>query len=158
MKNEDKISSALGIRPLSEIEQDIPEENDKLDNPPAEIEEVNPPALIDNFEVQEENLRDIEKARKNIQQVMETGQDAMKEMLEIAKQSEHPRAFEVVSTLMKTVLDANKDFADMSSKKRFVREEINGPKEAAQTNVTNNNLIVSTADLLKMIKGDSADG
>lgn len=158
MKNEDKISSALGIRPLSEIEQDIPEENDKLDNPPAEIEEVNPPALIDNFEVQEENLRDIEKARKNIQQVMETGQDAMKEMLEIAKQSEHPRAFEVVSTLMKTVLDANKDFADMSSKKRFVREEINGPKEAAQTNVTNNNLIVSTADLLKMIKGDNEDG
>ena len=158
MKNEDKISSALGIRPLSEIEQDIPEENDKLDNPPAEIEEVNPPALIDNFEVQEENLRDLEKARQNIQDVMETGQDAMKEMLEIAKQSEHPRAFEVVSTLMKTVLDANKDFADMSSKKRFVKEEINGPKEAAQTNVTNNNLIVSTADLLKMIKGDNGDG
>lgn len=158
MKNEDKIGSALGIRPLSEVEQDIPEENDKLDNPPAEIEEVNPPALIDNFEVQEENLQDLEKARKNIQNVMETGQDAMKEMLEIAKQSEHPRAFEVVSTLMKTVLDANKDFADMSSKKRFVKEEINGPKEAAQTNVTNNNLIVSTADLLKMIKGDNEDG
>ena len=50
---------------------------------------------------------------------METGEEAMREMLEIAKQSEHPRAFEVVSTLMKTVLDANKDFADMSSKKRL---------------------------------------
>ena len=84
--------------------------------------------------------------------------NSITEMLEIAKQSEHPRAFEVVSTLMKTVLDANKDFADMSSKKRFVKEEINGPKEAAQTNVTNNNLIVSTADLLKMIKGDNEDG
>ena len=89
---------------------------------------------------------------------MTTGEEAMREMLEIAKQSEHPRAFEVVSTLMKTVLDANKDFADISSKKRFVKEEINGPKENAQTNVTNNNLIVSPADLLKMIKGENEDG
>jgi len=154
MSSDDKISSALGIRPLSEIEQEIPEENDKLDNPIVEVEESSPPALIDNFETQEENLRDLETVRQNIQGVMETGEEAMREMLEIAKQSEHPRAFEVVSTLMKTVLDANKDFADISSKKRFVKEEINGPKEAAQTNVTNNNLIVSTADLLKMIKGD----
>ena len=95
---------------------------------------------------------------EDIQGVMTTGEEAMREMLEIAKQSEHPRAFEVVSTLMKTVLDANKDFADISSKKRFVKEEINGPKENAQTNVTNNNLIVSTADLLKMIKGENEDG
>lgn len=158
MSSDDKISSALGIRPLSEIEQDIPEENDKLDNPIIEVEESSPPALIDNFETQEENLKDLETARENIQTVMETAEEAMREMLEIAKQSEHPRAFEVVSTLMKTALDANKDFADISSKKRFVKEEINGPKENAQTNVTNNNLIVSTADLLKMIKGDNEDG
>ena len=45
----------------------------------------------------------------------------VKEMVEIAKQSEMPpRAFEVVSTLMKTLLDANKDFVDLSSKKKFV--------------------------------------
>ena len=79
----------------------------------------------------------------------------MQEMLEIAKQYEQPRAFEVVSTLMKTMLDANKDFADISSKKKFAQEEINAPREAAQTNTVNNNLIVSTADLLKMIKGDN---
>jgi hypothetical protein len=45
----------------------------------------------------------------------------------------------------------------MSTKKKYAIEEKNGPKEAAQTNVTNNNLIVSTADLLKMIKGDKND-
>lgn len=156
--DDDKITSALGIRPMAEIENEQPEEVDKLDNPIVEVEEPNPPVLIDNFEAQEENLKDLETARQNIQGVMQTGEEAMREMLEIAKQSEHPRAFEVVSTLMKTVLDANKDFADMSTKKRFVKEEINGPKEAAQTNVTNNNLIVSTADLLKMLKGDKEDG
>lgn len=153
MNQDDKISSALGIRPLAEVhdEEEV--------NLPVEVEEEMPiqaPALLD--DTAQENLEDLEKVRSNIEDVMENGRDAMKEMLEIAKQSEHPRAFEVVSTLMKTVLDANKDYADISSKKRFVKEEINGPKEAAQTNVTNNNLIVSTADLLKMIKGDQEDG
>jgi hypothetical protein len=42
----------------------------------------------------------------------------------------------------------------MSTKKKYAIEERNGPKEAVQTNVTNNNLILSTVDLLKMIKGD----
>jgi hypothetical protein len=76
-------------------------------------------------------------------------------MMSLAKQSESPRAFEVASTLMKTLLDANKDFVEMSMKKKYAVDEVNGPKEAAQTNVTNNNLIVSTADLLKMLKGET---
>jgi hypothetical protein len=75
-------------------------------------------------------------------------------MISLAKQSESPRAFEVASTLMKTLLDANKDFVEISTKKKYAIEEKNGPKEAAQTNVTNNNLILSTADLLKMLKGE----
>jgi hypothetical protein len=78
-------------------------------------------------------------------------------MVEIAKQSESPRAFEVVSTLMKTLLDANKDYVDISTKKKYATEEKNGGKPEQQ-NVTNNNLILSTADLLKMLKGDKDDG
>ena len=145
--SDESISSALGIRPMSEID-------DKEKNLPAEKPAVNaqPPAVISLDD--DENLQDIETVRQNIQGIMETGKSAMEEMLEIAKQSEQPRAFEVVSTLMKTMLDANKDFADISSKKKYAKEELLGPKEAAQTNVTNNNLIVSTADLLKMLKGD----
>lgn len=143
--NDDKISTALGIRPLSEI-------GEEEKNLPAEVvEKPKELTVIDADE--DENVRDLEQVRQNIQDIIETGKDAMTEMLEIAKQSEQPRAFEVVSTLMKTMLDANKDYADISTKKKFAKEEINGPKQAAQTNVTNNNLIVSTADLLKMIKG-----
>lgn len=98
----------------------------------------------------DENLKDIELAKQNVQNIIEMGDDAVQEMVSIAKQSESPRAFEVVSTLMKTLLDANKEFVDLSSKKKFAEEEkVHGPKE---TNITNNNLIVSTADLLKMIK------
>lgn len=142
--SDDRIAQSLGLTPLKEIkEEEI--------TAPAIIEEPAPPAIVS--EADDENLRDLEQVRQNIQGVMETGEEAMREMLEIAKQSEQPRAFEVVSTLMKTMLDANKDFADISTKKKFAKEELNGPKQ--ETNITNNNLIVSTADLLKMIKGDS---
>jgi hypothetical protein len=59
---------------------------------------------------------------------------------------------------MKTLLDANKDFVEMSMKKKYAKEEILNPKEEqATTNVTNNNLILSTADLLAMIKGDKKE-
>ncbi len=145
--NNDKIAENLGMRPLSEVREEATE------GLPVEVVEENLPAEIVEFD--DENLNDLEKVRSNIQDVMNTGQEAVREMLEIAKQSEQPRAFEVVSTLMKTLLDANKDFADVSTKKKFAKEELNAPKEAAQTNVTNNNLIVSTADLLKMLKENS---
>ena len=145
--NNDKIAENLGMRPLSEVREEATE------GLPIEVVEENLPAEIVEFD--DENLNDLEKVRSNIQDVMNTGQEAVREMLEIAKQSEQPRAFEVVSTLMKTLLDANKDFADVSTKKKFAKEELNAPKEAAQTNVTNNNLIVSTADLLKMLKENS---
>jgi hypothetical protein len=142
--NDDKIASALGLRPLAEV-------RDEEHNLPVEIEETPVPVVLS--EQDDENIQDLETARQNIQGIIATGDDALKEMLLIAKQAESARAFEVVSTLMKTLLDANKDFVDISTKKKFAKEELNGPKEAAQSNVTNNNLIISTADLLKMIKG-----
>lgn len=140
--DDDKISSALGIRPISEAKEDS---NQSL---PVEIEETLPPVVYED----DENVNDLETARQNIKGIIDTGEDALKEMLTIAKQSESARAFEVVSTLMKTMLDANKDFVDVSTKKKFAKEEIAAPKQ--EQNVTNNNLIISTADLLKMIKGN----
>jgi hypothetical protein len=146
----DKIAENLGLRPLSEIREE------ELAAKPVEIVEEILPAVVTNDE-DDENIKDLAKVRENIEEVIEIGNEAVREMLEIAKQSESARSFEVVSTLMKTLLDANKDFADASTKKKFAKEEINAPKEAAQTNTVNNNLIVSTADLLKMLK-DTENG
>lgn len=158
--SDEKISSALGIRPMSEIDEDEKQEQVPTVIPAVknEVAEVSPqlPAVLS--DVEKENLEDIEHVRQNVAEVIETGKTAMEEMLEIAKQSEQPRAFEVVSTLMKTLLDANKDYADISTKKKFAKEEINEPKEAAAGNtVTNNNLIVSTSDLLRMLKDQEDD-
>lgn len=150
--NDDKIAEALNMRPLEEAREDmsaqLPANSFDTDQPSLPIESSqNLPTAADRSA--EENLADIELAKRNIENIINLGDDSVKEMVEIAKQSESPRAFEVVSTLMKTLLDANKDFVEMSTKKRYAKEE-----QSPQTQVTNNNLIVSTADLLKMIKGE----
>ena len=145
MKN--KIDESLGIRDLTEIPiettQSLPVEKEEHLPVPANT--------VDKSRDVAANIADIELAKSNIENIIELGDESVKEMVEIAKQSESPRAFEVVSTLMKTLLDANKDFVELSTKKRYAKEEEDTKTEA---NVTNNNLIISTADLLKMIKGE----
>lgn len=146
--SDDHISKILNITPLDEaIQDDITEGKIQASMALQEREEAQTPAVIVE---EDENVADIELARNNVKNIIEMGDDAVKEMVEIAKQSESPRAFEVVSTLMKTLLDANKDFVDLSTQKKHAREV----EPAKETNVTNNNLIVSTADLLKMLKGE----
>jgi hypothetical protein len=147
MSKEDTISAALGLRPLEEA---------KGAELPVTIQEPET-AVVRQLSASDddETVKDIEQARSNIKNIIEQGDDALREMIELAKQSESPRAYEVASTLMKTLLDANKDFVEMSTKKKYAKDEIDRPKEAAQTNVTNNNLIVSTADLLRMLKGET---
>ncbi len=157
MISNDPIEQALGLRPLEEALKDMPE-NDPADEPddlPVPIEETNMEvAIVD--PATDPTIQDIELARLNIKNIIEKGDESLNEMIELAKQSESPRAFEVASGLMKTLLDANKDFVEMSMKKKYAKEEITNPKEEqAAANVTNNNLILSTTDLLKMLKGET---
>lgn len=148
-----KIADALGLRPLDEaLEGEYTNITDDSDDVPAVIQDTSVEVAVVVPE-EDETFRDIEQARKNIQNIIEQGDESLKEMIDLAKQSESPRAFEVASGLMKTLLDANKDFVEMSMKKKYQREELTGPKEAPQTNITNNNLILSTTELLKLIKG-----
>lgn len=95
-----------------------------------------------------EEERDYKYARENFYNVIEKGTDALEQMLDVARASEHPRAYEVVSTLMKTLTDANKDLVKMGEDKR--KAEAVPEKD---TKTVNNNLFVgSTADLQKMIR------
>jgi hypothetical protein len=154
MDNMNPIDKALGLRPLEAALEDA---ETTVEQVPVVVADVHT-EITKNSSSDDETLLDIEKARVNIQDIIEKGGDSLKEMIDLAKQSESPRAFEVAANLMKTLLDANKDFVDMSMKKKYQKEEIDGPKEAAQTNVTNNNLILSTKDLLDLIKnGDAND-
>jgi len=152
----DPIEHALGLRPIEdciEAGYSASSASDTVAVPVVVGDTL--PAVSTTSADEDETVQDIELARSNIKNIIEQGDDSLKDMLNLAKQSESPRAYEVAATLMKTLLDANKDFVEMSTKKKYAKEEILHPKEeAATTNVTNNNLILSTADLLKMLKGD----
>ena len=87
-------------------------------------------------------------ARENYYNLIERNQDAIEEMLEIAKQSEHPRAFEVVGQLIKSGLDANKELMGLHKTKK----ELSLEKGGSTTNVNNAVFVGSTADLQKLLK------
>lgn len=145
--SESKIAEALGLKPLEEVI----DADENLPAPPVTVD-ISVPAMP-SANAQDEVIEDIEKARQNIVDLMNKGTKSLDELLAVAKQSQNPRAFEVVSTMMKTLLDANKEFVGMSEKKKFAKED--HPSQQATTNVTNNNLILSTTDMLKMLKGDN---
>lgn len=93
---------------------------------------------------------DYEFARGNLYSLINKGNDALEEIFDVAKQSESPRAFEVVTNLLKTMVDANKDLLDLAKKQKELqaKDDDGGPK------TINNNLILTSAELLKMIKND----
>jgi hypothetical protein len=120
------------------------------------VEEKKPSLRRENFEARTKQDDDITKdytyARENLYEVIERGTEALDHLLELAKASEHPRAFEVVSTLIKTIGDANKDLLDVQTKVKKLKEET---KQDQPQNVTNALFVGSTADLQKLIKGEN---
>ena len=86
-------------------------------------------------------------ASENYYNLIERNQDAVEEMLEIAKQSEHPRAFEVVGQLIKSGLDANKELMALHKTKKELSIEKSGG-----VNVNNAVFVGSTAELQKLLK------
>jgi len=120
------------------------------------VDENKTPSLRrENFNARTRDDDDISKdykyARENMYDVIERGTEALDYLLELAKASEHPRAFEVVSTLTKTLVDANKDLLEVQTKVKKLKEET---KEESPQNVTNALFVGSTADLQKLIKGN----
>ena len=118
--------------------------NDKF----SEILNIDPPvqeviAPSTNNEVED----DYDYARKNLRDLIDSGMGDLNTVMDIARQSESPRAFEVATNLMKTLTDTNKDLLELAKKKKELIQE----KEPQ--NVTNALFVGSTADLQKMIQG-----
>ena len=93
--------------------------------------------------------KDYEYTRGNLYSIIEKGQEAINGILELAQESEMPRAYEVAGQLIKSVSDATDKLMDLQKKLKDVEEE-SKPKGP---NTVNNALFVgSTAELAKMIK------
>ena len=124
MDNKDIISTSLGMHPI----------------PP-------PPNPV--FLPAKTEKNDYEYARQNMYDIIEKGTSALEDIVDIARQSESPRAFEVVTNLIKTLADANKDLMDLAKKNK----ELSKPDASNENKTVNNNLFVgSYSELLKMIK------
>ena len=96
--------------------------------------------------------RDYEYTRGNLYSIIEKGQEAIDGILEIAQESEMPRAYEVAGQLIKSVSDATDKLIDLQKKLKDVNEET----VAKGPSTVNNALFVgSTADLAKLIKGET---
>ena len=91
--------------------------------------------------------------RENFYGLVERGQDAIDGILELAKEGEHPRAYEVAGNLIKQVAEVTEKLGDLQEKMRKLKEVPN----SAPKNVTNALFVGSTAELQKMLKGKSDD-
>jgi len=97
---------------------------------------------------QQEN--DLDFARENLYDAVVKSQAAVEDMIAIAQQSQHPKAYEVLNSLIKTFADVSSGIADLQLKK----QRLNGKAPAEDgSKVVNNNLFVgSTAELQKMLE------
>ena len=91
---------------------------------------------------------DYEYQRRNFYNLVERGTDAVEGILELAKESDHPRAYEVAGNLIKQVAEVTEKLGDLQEKMKKLKEvPSNAPK-----NVTNALFVGSTAELQKMLK------
>ena len=125
--SQDDISNSLNMAPLDKKLQ------------PLEVVEVKPQDTIDD---------DFEYARGNLINIIEKGQEALNGILDVAGMSQHPRSYEVVSTLVSTLAAANKDLLLLSKQRR----DLKGKEEESPQTINNNLFVGSTAELQKMLK------
>ena len=97
--------------------------------------------------------KDYEYTRGNLYSIIEKGQEAINGILELAQDSEMPRAYEVAGQLIKSVSDATDKLMDLQKKLKDVNAE---DEKKGPTTVNNALFVGSTADLAKLIKSQNA--
>ena len=95
---------------------------------------------------------DTEYARKNIRSLIDKGNVAVDNLLNVSKESEHPRAYEVVAGLMKTMADLNKDLLELQKRKKDLQPQSNNIPNRGNITVEKAVFVGSTAELLKQIR------
>jgi uncharacterized protein YicC (UPF0701 family) len=91
-----------------------------------------------------------QQSKENLQEIIDQGKEAMDEILQIAKAGQHPRAFEVYGTLLKNMVDANKELLNIQKTMR----DMDGKKKEGDTKIDKAIFVGSTAELNKFLKGN----
>ena len=98
-----------------------------------------------------DSVRDYEYTRGNLYSLIEKGQEALDSILEVAQEGQQPRAYEVVSQLLKNVGDTTDKLMDLQQKKKELTKDDN----KSPTTVNNSLFVGSTAELQKLLKNQS---
>ena len=131
------INNALGLE--NSLKQEIISPKPLVPRPPEGPEDID---------------TDYNYSRENFYNLIERGQDAITGILDLAKESEHPRTYEVAGQLIKTVSEVTERLADLQEKMQRLKEVPDkGPKS-----VTNALFIGSTKELQSLLKDKSNDG
>ena len=133
-KVEEIINDALGVKPKELVKKEskpiIPRPNENQD--------------IDS---------DYQYQRENFYNLVDRGQDAIQGILDVAQNSDHPRAYEVAGNLIKNVAEVTEKLGDLQEKMKKLKDVPNN----APKNVTNALFVGSTAELQKMLKKKKDD-
>ena len=124
----EKLSEALNIQPIEIL-------------PSTEV-----------VEVKDQVADDAEFARQNLRELIEKGSDAADHIIAVAKQSDHPRAFEVVAGMLKNLSDMNKDLLEIQKRKQDLQPKMTNNTQ--NLNIDKAVFVGSTAELLKQLKGN----
>ena len=134
-KTHDALSEALGI------------ENKAVEIIPPKKE---PEVIVNTPHEDNDAEADYNLSRRTFRDLINKGNQAMESLTDLAKESESPRAYEVLATMMKTIADTTKDLYDLQKKTK----DLKGEKKSEGPSVTVEKAVFvgSTADLLKKIK------
>ena len=119
------------------------QKKEKIENVPTE-------KIIEDKTILNDIRKDYEYARGNMYSIIEKGQEALNGILELAQETESPRAYEVVGQLIKNVSDSTEKLIELQKKLRDL-EEIK--TSSGPTSVTNALFVGSTTELSKLLKG-----
>jgi hypothetical protein len=89
-----------------------------------------------------------QQSKENLQELIDQGKDAMEEILQVAKAGQHPRAFEVYGTLLKNMVDANKELLNIQKQ---MRDMDGKKKDTGDTKIDKAIFVGSTAELNRLL-------
>ena len=95
---------------------------------------------------------DYDYSRQTYYDLIEKGRESLEDMIEVARQSEHPRAYEVLSGMIKNISDVNDKLMDLNKKQKDINKTDDEPKQIGST--TNNVFLGSTSDLQRLLQQD----
>jgi hypothetical protein len=138
----DRIGEIFDVAPMNiegeEVNYELP-----MENAPDSLEQT--------------ESEDFVKSRENLKALARIAESALREAVSVARQSESPRAYEVVTGLLKQASEINLQLLDIHDKKAKLKQTKGGKQQQGEGsgNVTNNAIFVGTnAELLKLIKGE----